>query len=60
MKLVTDNAFSKAWKKTCPECAKPEPNLMLWFREQCHDCEQQKLKNALALYMVKQKTNNYE
>jgi hypothetical protein len=56
MKLITDNAFDKAWKKSCPTCEPQQVNRILWFREQCHTCEQQdlkyekqELKNALAL-----------
>jgi hypothetical protein len=49
MKLVTDNAFTKAWKKECPRCVNQQPSSMLWYKDQCHDCDQQELKNALAL-----------
>lgn len=38
MKLTTDDAFNKAWKKSCPTCSKEKPNRILWFREQCNDC----------------------
>jgi hypothetical protein len=41
MKLVTDNAFSKAWKKDCPTCTKIEKNTILWFKDQCSDCKKQ-------------------
>ncbi len=49
MKLITDNAFDKAWKKSCPTCEPQQVNSILWFREQCDTCDQQELKNALAL-----------
>ena len=39
MKLVTDNAFSKAWKISCPTCRIDQPNSILWFKKQCHECE---------------------
>jgi hypothetical protein len=39
MKLITDNAFDKAWKKSCPTCEPQQVNRILWFREQCHTCE---------------------
>ena len=45
MKLITDNAFSKAWKKECPTCK----NDRLWYRERCHECEMQKLEVAKKL-----------
>jgi ribosomal protein L37AE/L43A len=49
MKLITDNAFDKAWKKSCPTCEPQQVNRILWFREQCDTCDQQELKNALTL-----------
>ena len=58
MKLVTDNAFSKAWKKTCPRCVNDKPSSMLWYRDQCHDCDQQELTNALALLKYMKRTEN--
>ena len=39
MKLVTDNAFTKAWKISCPTCRIDQPNSILWFKKQCHECE---------------------
>lgn len=39
MKLVTDNAFSKAWKINCTTCKTKQPNSILWFKKQCHECE---------------------
>ena len=39
MKLVTDNAFAKAWKISCPTCRIDQPHSMLWFKKQCHECE---------------------
>jgi len=41
-KLVTDNAFSKAWKKDCPTCK----NTRLWFRDKCHECETKEVEAA--------------
>lgn len=38
MKLITDNAFSKAWEVKCPTCNEENPNSILWFRKQCNDC----------------------
>lgn len=38
MKLVTDNAFSKAWKINCTTCKTKQPNSILWFKKQCHEC----------------------
>ena len=32
---VTDNAFNKAWKISCPTCV----NSILWYKKQCHECE---------------------
>ena len=31
------NEFNKAWKKTCPICI-TNPNSILWFKNQCNDC----------------------
>jgi hypothetical protein len=39
MKLVTDNAFSKAWKKPCPTCNPDSVNSILWYNKQCHNCK---------------------
>ena len=39
MKLVTDNAFTKAWEISCPTCRIDQPHSMLWFKKQCHECE---------------------
>jgi hypothetical protein len=39
MKLITDNAFTKAWKISCPTCRIDQPNSILRFRKQCHECE---------------------
>jgi len=39
MKLVTDNAFSKAWKKPCPTCNPDTVNSILWYNKQCHNCK---------------------
>jgi len=38
MKLITDNAFSKAWEVNCSSCKKDKPNSILWFRKKCNDC----------------------
>lgn len=57
MKPVTDNAFSKAWKKDCPTCTKNAPNLKLWFRDKCHECEMQQLEAAKKL-IKNAKTSN--
>ena len=46
-KLVTDNAFSKAWKKDCPTCE----NTRLWFRDRCHECERTYSKKELGIAM---------
>ena len=38
---VTDNAFNKAWKISCPTCV----NSILWYKKQCHECETRNRKN---------------
>jgi hypothetical protein len=47
MKLVTDNAFTKAWKDDCPTCK----NSKLWFRERCHECERTYSRKELSMAM---------
>jgi len=37
--MITDNAFDKAWKKPCKHCDNNKPNLKLFFRERCNDCQ---------------------
>jgi hypothetical protein len=39
MKLTTDNAFSKTWKKPCPTCNPDTVNSILWYNKQCHSCK---------------------
>jgi hypothetical protein len=45
MKLITDNAFSNAWEIICPTCSIDNPNSILWFRKQCHDCVTKDIAN---------------
>lgn len=47
MKLVTDNAFSKAWKKDCPTCK----GTILWFKDCCHECERTYSRKELSIAM---------
>lgn len=41
---VTDNAFNKAWKISCPTCKTTKEllsdvNSILWYKKQCYECE---------------------
>ena len=44
--MITDNAFDKAWKKPCKHCDNNKPNLKLFFRERCDDCQRELMKKV--------------